>query len=229
MNLKSWKFWVVLGSVFILVALITLGIIYYFSFYTKIDKPTGLQVISLPNGEIYIQVDTNDRAVKYEFQIKSQFQNQPQILESKNNLLKVTSYFNTIGEFTISCKILGVISSANSDYCNSISYKKKKKLATPIIEVNQSRLNFTLDDNFPKDLELDFFLYYGSNGTTVLKDNLNYAIVSSDAGMVYGYFDLSFLANGEYNLSVKAEVLGGVNSDLYLPSELSTQVTFSKN
>lgn len=227
-NFRNWKFWVILGSVLILVALITLGIIYYFSFYTKIDKPTGLQVVSLSNGETYIQVDTNDRAVKYEFRIQSQSQDEPQILESKKNILKVTSYFNTVGEFTISCKILGAISSANSDYCDSISYKKEKKLATPVIEINQNRLYFTLDDNLPENLLLDFFLYYGSDGTNILKDNLNYAIISSNAGMVYGYFDLNFLANGEYSLSVKAEV-SETNNDLYLSSDLSTQVIFLKN
>lgn len=224
---KSWKFWIIS-----LIVLISLGAVialvqYGISIYAKIEKPSGLQVYSLSNGEKHIYVDKNSRAERYEFNIVFN-EGMPDIIKSKTNSLDVTKYMNTVGEFVISCKILGAVEIANSDYCDAIIYTNKIKISTPNIGLDSenNRLEFSLQDNYFDEVSLNFILYYGANAEGGLLYNENYTLESDDEkGFVYGYFDLAFLQAGEYYISIKAEA---VDNDYYMPSDLSVQIAYTK-
>lgn len=222
--LANWKFWIISLTSIVLVGFITLAIFYFTSINAKIDAPTGLKVYALSNGDVYVQVDENERAVEYEFLI-SYNQGESQRFNSNTNVFKA-EFINLAGEYVISCKIIGMSEQANSDYCENVTFLKKVKILTPTISLNttENKLNFSLQDHFVENVELKFYLYYGAdeNGPFVNDESV---IVSNDnRGAVHGYFELDFLPAGEHLLSVKVEA---VDNEIYLPSDLSLQVEYN--
>jgi len=223
--LKNRKFWAVFLAGFILASSMVLGIFHTITINAKIQTPSGLQVYSLSNGEIYVQVDKNDRAVNYQFLI-SYNEGEPQGINSPTNALNVSDLINIVGEYAISCKIIGLAEPATSDYCESITYLKKTKILTPLLSLNsnENRLEFNLMDHFIEDVSLNFLLCYGADDEGTFLYNEEFTIVSDDnSGTVYGYFELDFLPAGEYSLSVKVEA---VDNEFYLSSNLTTQIEY---
>jgi hypothetical protein len=224
---KSWKFWVISLIVLLVLVAVVVLVNYCVSIYTKIEKPTGLQVYALPNGEKYIYVDKNMKAERYEFNIVFN-EESPQIIKSKTNSVNVTEYMNSVGEFVISCKYLGVVEIADSDYCEPINYTNTIKISTPNISLDSqnNKLEFSLQDRYFDEVSLRFTLYYGVDANDELLYSQDYTLESNDGkGFVYGYFNLDFLQAGEYYLSLKAE---SVNNDYYLSSDLSAQIVYTK-
>ena len=226
-NFKSPKFWIIFSVIVAVIVAITITVIWYCSISAKIDKPENLKCQKLSNGEIYIQVDENSRAKAYEFLITKNNSNQ-QTIKSSTSILNVTSYLSDIGEFAISCRILGDVESANSDYCDDILFKNNIRISTPDVQLNKEemRLYFTLQDNYSFDVAIQPTLIYGVNlGGEILTNVDGLTIISNNSrGAISGYFDLSFLNNEEYSVSVKLIT----QDDFVLSSLASKQFVFKK-
>lgn len=225
-TLKSRLFWAAFVAIFITVSSMALGLYHTITINAKIGTPTGLQVYLLSNGETYVQVDGIARAEMYEFLISFN-DGEPTKIRSPLNVLSVSGLINIVGEYSITCRILGLTELAHSDYCESITYLKKSKIKTPQLSLNtnENKLEFYLQDHFVENVALNFLLCYGVDDDGNLLYYENFTISTDDhLGTVYGYFSLDFLPSGEYSLSVKVEA---ENNELYLPSSLSNQINYT--
>ena len=192
----------------------------------KIDVPKNLRCYKLSNGEIYIEVDESERAKEYQFKIIKNG-GESQFLKSKNPSLDVTSYFSDIGEYKISCQVVGLVDASNSDYTAEISYINQLRISTPQVELNEAegKLYFSLNDSYSNRVELSPTLIYGiTQQGTYLQTNTAVITSNNNQGALQGYFDLSFLGNGEYSISVKIYS----NSQFILESLGTSQIIYEK-
>ena len=204
-NFKSKKFWIIASAIALGVLLVVATLVVYFVMATKIDVPKNLRCYKLSNGEIYIEVDESERAKEYQFKIIKNG-GESQFIKSQSPVVDVTSYFSDIGEFKISCQVIGALEASNSDYTAEITYTHQQRISTPEVELNQAenRLYFSLNDSFSDSVMLVPTLIYGITQQGDYLQTTNAVITSQNHhGVMQGYFDLSFLENGEYSISLK--------------------------
>lgn len=121
----------------------------------QIETPENLTVYVL-NQKVYVEVDENNRAQKYEFLVKNGTQTFS--VSSNDNTLDISAYMRQAGEYKISAKYLGKRASAHSKYSESISYKNYVVLDAPTIayDAQTKTLSFV-----PVVNAVGYNLYYG--------------------------------------------------------------------
>ncbi|MDD4816263.1 MAG: hypothetical protein PHQ62_03950 [Clostridia bacterium] len=229
MVLKSWKFWVVMVAGSVLSVFLALGIIYNTYANIKLSTPANLNVITLSNGEVYAEVDANNKAINYEFIIWTSSNNIKKYI-SQTNILDISNIIKTPSNYQIKCRVLGRTENSNSNYCRAIEFSSAVKIAQPTIMLkpdDNTILLFSLNDDFSQSVTLGFELYYKANSATEFLKHTTFFITGGTSnGVSQGYFNLTFLNDvgaGEYSLGVKAV---SPSNEFYLESDLSSQLVY---
>ena len=223
LSIRTWKFWTLLVCGVVMVAALAVVVCYFVAINTKLTAPKNLSVYEVGNA-IYLEVEKAKNAEKYEFVI-SRGTEFTQNFVSANNVVEVSQYINQkkAGEFEIKCRALGKTENAHSDFVTE-SYTRNVKISAPVINVDGDKLYFNTSDNFSETVELTFVLNYQisaeGNFTTYTTFHQN---PSNNTGTVSGYFDLNFLPEGQYMLSVVAKSKNNVH---FLDSNLSNIVVY---
>lgn len=198
----------------IVCALVTIALIITIFFLAEVNRklatPTNLMVVdNLPEGEIILQVDENPKAEKYVFSIERE--GRKQNLVSLENYISATNYFEETGSYLVACRVVGKTNGSISEFCETVEYIVKTKLATP---------------NFELDLENNRFVFSTVTGATGYE--LIYGIAENGEvaklteSRYYGevgkrYFDLTTLNKGSYTLRLVAKATNYDDSDLTAP------------
>lgn len=192
---------------------VALAVFFLINASSKLSTPTNLAVIdNLPNGEVVLQVDKNEQAIKYAFVVSRG--GKSNTLISNVNYIDASAFIEEAGEYQIKCRVVGKTKASLSAFSASKTYICNNRLGTPETELSEleNRLYFTEVQNAES-----YELIYGTNDNGELLKLYSYVGQSGKK-----YFDLSSLSGGEYNLFVIAKASN------YRNSKLSDPIVFRK-
>lgn len=207
LKLKSWKFWVVIAACVIALSAGGFGVAKLVNYLTPIATPHNLAVVETASGAKYVMVDASPNAAKYEF-VFSAAGADDVVLSSPSNVLDVTDLLAGYADFDIKARAIAEAGFGDSKFTETYAYVSKIKLAAPVLTLNeeQKRLYVALNESYAFEVNLTFELYYNGNldGDALKTTTLAGVVTDNKHGAFLGYFDLSLLGAGEFQLGVRA-------------------------
>lgn len=186
----------------------------FVAFYIKdgqklvIPKDANLDVVQI-NEKTFLYFDEVEGAKKYLFSLSNSSENF--VIESENNVIDVSTYFNQPKNFTISVCVQGKDARSKSKPSKTFDFKSIIKLEGPTISYSETENKIL----FESVENADFYTVY------YLKNNVVNSFEVENSGSIIK-LDCNF-ENGNYSVFVVAKS----NSDFFSSSNSSNVITIN--